>query len=423
MEYLDIFEKALNILQSKTELPTSGFLAGGSISNVVWNLLTENNAPVNDIDIYRLVGIEPYNFSSVKENQSYVQNIQSIAEDYSGPVFSWKMENYYYIENVSNSGLINFIDYKSNDSNPMIVLESFDINCCQLGYDLKEKKFYWTGEFIDFLKSKELKISNLSSPSHSAIRLVKKKNELNANLNTLEFDIISYVLNKQTSYGGKFIDTTKLRFKSRYKNLYMKYESELSNLFKLQRDSKIEEYLKYVKNDNSEIFFLIPKSDNIKETLTTNNYWYEINCKLSRDFIFWCRNIMEDKYKKVLWDKLNYLWDINIKNYLDIKPKSDDINLLSRIMMYSPNSVKNLRGKSISKQLELVKLLLYKFNNDHVVVISLLENINFNKKVNLDDEWEIFLMEMSVRKLITDENQIGKVNCIMTPPRMKYIDI
>jgi len=58
MNYQEIFREALNQIKSKWELPTTGFLAGGSISNLVWNIVSGKNAPVNDLDIYHLVELQ-----------------------------------------------------------------------------------------------------------------------------------------------------------------------------------------------------------------------------------------------------------------------------------------------------------------------------------------------------------------------------
>jgi hypothetical protein len=44
--------KAINILKSDFELPNRGFLAGGSIANIIWELVSGNKAIVNDIDIF-----------------------------------------------------------------------------------------------------------------------------------------------------------------------------------------------------------------------------------------------------------------------------------------------------------------------------------------------------------------------------------
>lgn len=396
MDYLPLFNKAIDILKSKAQLPESGFLAGGSLGNTIWNLVTGKPGPINDIDIYRIREVVPYGFDDIKRKQNFRKPEQTVWEDYTGLCVSWKTNDYYVIEEVGNSGLINYIDYKSNTLDPQIILDSFDINCCQIGYDLGSKKFHWTPEFIDFLETREIKLSNLTSPSHSAIRLIKKKKELGADLNTLELEIIAFSLGK-SGQSMRFVDTTKLRFKSRYAEMFERSRSELDEWFEMKRDEGTEEYLRTHKNDNSEIYYLVPKKNPLGTKIPN-----EIHFALSSDFLFWVRRVMGNLATEKMWHRISLIWDTRI-DYFDIKPEEQDIELLERVINISPNSVNNLKGKPISKQLGIIRTLLEKFKDDPIVAVSILEKTNFNENVNLDDEWNLFLLEMSVRKDILED--------------------
>jgi len=53
--------KAIERIKSEWGLPLHGFLAGGSIANLVWEMVSGNKAVVNDIDIFVFDGIEEFN--------------------------------------------------------------------------------------------------------------------------------------------------------------------------------------------------------------------------------------------------------------------------------------------------------------------------------------------------------------------------
>ena len=240
MNYQEIFRQALHQIKSKWELPTTGFLAGGAISNIVWNILKDKDAPVNDLDIYHLIELKKTTSTrEMREKQHFTKNEKWVYEDYTGLNVGYQQKGYYMIEKVSVNGIFNNIEYKSSTEDKSIIIESFDINSCQLGYDIEKDEFVWTKDFEKFLETGELRLTNLTSPAHSALRLVKKKNDLDAILPEIELDIIAYAMKNI-----RFMDTQKFRFKERYANMYNKYESELNRHFKLVRDLDIEEYLR-----------------------------------------------------------------------------------------------------------------------------------------------------------------------------------
>jgi len=59
---------------------------------------------------------------------------------------------------------------------------------------------------------------------------------------------------------------------------------------------------------------------------------------------------------------------------------------------------------SISKQLEMFDMVLNKFPNDPFVAISILEHYNL-KEHDLEDEMEILLMELSIRKQVIEDTK------------------
>jgi len=397
MNYQELFSQALSEIKSKWELPSTGFLAGGSLANMSWNILKGKNSPINDLDIYHLSEVKK-NISSreMKEKQHFTKNEKWVYEDYSGYNIGYQQKGYYIIEKVSVDGIFNNIEYKSSTDNKSIIIDSFDINCCQLGYDIEKDEFVWTKDFEIFLETGELRLTNLTSPAHSAMRLVKKKHDLGAFLPQIEIEIICYSMKNI-----KFMDTQKFRFKERYANMYKEYQSDLNTHFKLVRDKEIEEYLRNNLGVHDHIWTLEPKSINLDIEKG------EIpGIFISKDFLFYVRNIMNNAELEKLWFKLHPLMDshLSIESYVDLELTDEIIEKLYKLVIHAPNVSRNLQGLSISKQLELFDTIIQKFSNDPFIGITILEKYDL-KNHNLDDEMELLLMELSIRREVIDDVQ------------------
>jgi hypothetical protein len=395
MNYQQIFRQALDIIKSKWELPSSGFLAGGAISNVVWNILKDKNAPINDLDIYHLIEIKKtFSNKELRSKQHFVKNEKWVYEDYSGLEIGYQQRGYYTIEKVTVDGIYNNIEYKATTKDRLLVLESFDINCCQLGYDIDTDEFIWTKEFESFLKTGELRLSNLTSPPHSAMRLIKKKYDLDAVLPEFELDIVATVMKDI-----RFIDSQKFRFKERYAKMYKKYEADLKSRFKLERDHEVETWLKEHLNVEDKIWTLMPK---VKPILV--NLGAAPGAFLSRDFLFYVRNILNKQEYEKAWFRLHPIIDSRMEfdEYFDLDFDKDKISKLGKLVLHAPNCSKNLSGLSLSKQIEIFEQVLSKLPNDPFVAISILENYDLRIH-NINDDMELLLMELAIRKDVVED--------------------
>lgn len=83
-----------------------------------------------------------------------------------------EMVNYVYLINTKNKVAIDL------NEETIDLVDSFDINSTQIGINLITNKVYFTGNFLYFLKNRQLEIVNFSTPAHSLIRLFKKAEEL-----------------------------------------------------------------------------------------------------------------------------------------------------------------------------------------------------------------------------------------------------
>ena len=402
--------KAIDILKSRFELPESGLLAGGSLGNVIWELVSGNKAVINDIDIFILKDIIEYSDNKERPLFEYKEEETNYFEEYSGMAWSTKTKGYYKIIEAKKEDYNNIIDYVSTTSDPLIVINSFDINCTRVGYSLENDEFYWSEDFVDFLKTGQLKVSNLKTPSHTALRLVKKSKELNAKLDDFELKLIQHVILYP------FSDVLRYRFKDRYFDIFNLYKDKLGEFFEIEEDLDIENYIKINFNDDSKIWRLktkLEESNKDIDLLIENNLIFN-DANLNSinkvdEFLFYMRKIYNNEKIKNIWSKLK--WYINDIEYFDIDVLEEDLELLHRLSIHAPNSINNLKGYKISEQLQIIKKLLDKYGDDPIIAISILEKIKIDKNIVLDEETSL-LLELSVRKEIVNDTK-GKVSKIL----------
>ncbi len=391
--------KAIEIINQTWGLPKSGLLAGGAISNIVWELVSGNKAVVNDIDIFHFDGIVEDIDNNVEKSLFKYKEIENkYYEDYTGMCFRNVTKDFYTITESSKDGIFNNVKYKSNKPDTDLILKSFDINCTKIGYSIDEDKLYWSSEFEDFLQTGELKICNLMTPSHTALRLLKKKNELCAKLDEFELELIQYSLH------FRFNDIIKYRFKERYYEMYLQLESEISKYFGIDRDLEAEEYVKINHKESVNLYHLVQKSepDFSKNSNLTRIY-------NSITFLFYMRNIHGNDKLENIWSKLDYFF--NDVDYIDKEVSQEDIELLIRFSENAPNSIENLKGLKLSEQIDLIKKFFDRYQEDPIIAISILERQKIDKDIELDDDTALIL-ELSVRKQIVNDTK-GKVNKIL----------
>lgn len=420
MEIEILARKAVDILKSKWGLPKKGFLAGGSLANMIWEIHSGNPAVVNDIDIFLFNGTLESQEEISKEDSLYRFKEEDVRfyEEYTGMCWNSYTKDFYIITSSEKKGIFNEIGYKASTDSQHIILKSFDINATRVGYSIEEDKFYWTPEFEDFLKTGELKISNIQTPSHTAIRIAKKSKELNAKLDEFEFKLISYCLSRQ------FSDLNKLRFKERYFELYNQNKEILEPYFTIGRDTEIETFLRIQKAVETELYMLtttdhflpIKKKDSedfdLLSIFEQNNIFGDINLQnihTSKDFLFYMRNIHNTDLEAI-WSKVYFFY--TDCGYIDIEVSKEDLSLLSRLGNFAPRSIENLKGMKISKQLSLVKKLLDIYKEDPIIAISILEKGNSDLYDDLDNECNQLLLELSVRKEIVNDTRNKVANIL-----------
>lgn len=414
--------QALSRIKEEWGLPKRGLLAGGSLANIIWELVSGNKAIVNDIDIFLLE--QETDYEEVKSLFEYKETEDLYYEQYAGIGWVTKTKDYYKIKSAEKEGIFNNIGCVSNSKDPFIVINSFDINSTRVGYDIEQDKFYWTSDFEEFLKTGELKISTLITPAHTAIRISKKQKELNATLNEFEYKLCQHSLHY------KFSDILRYRFKDRYKEMYVDNFEILKKYFKIRVDDIISDYVKNKYQSSDKIYELVPLLDSKVEEgnffiVNTKSVFNDVNLNKihnSKDFLFYMRNIYGDIEKSKVFSDLSHLFRTD--DYIDTQINDDDVQLLSRLSKWAPASINNLKGYKLSEQIFIVKKLLKTYKEDPIIAISILEDIKIDKDIDIDEQTSL-LLELSVRKKIVNDTK-GKVKKILygdDENNQSYIDL
>lgn len=291
-----VVERIICDLSEYSDIPNKGFLAGGAVANLLMSYLWEGNYPVNDLDIFieSKQSLHGYTTTPLRSNELVIEG-----DGYMVTKLSYDHGSNYQILNVERDGLLNTIKIsrvanrdKINDY--QYILNGFDFNCCQVGIDLSNNKIFYTEEFENFLNYKQLEVTAVYTPAHTAIRLFKKLDELNCYCDIegcMEMLsqplILRNMVHLQRSHFGIY-------FSTKYKELYLKYYG------------KIKEYFKMVKffDHKKELWY---KINNFESTIPNNH---------SLNWLDNTKSIPQEQLDK--WAKYNdIMWTLEPKKYTE----------------------------------------------------------------------------------------------------------
>lgn len=389
-------KNAIERIKKEYDLPDSGFVAGGSISNLIWEEISGNKAIINDIDIFVLENIIEKRDKDKESYHEYSDGVKTVNYDpYMGLRFIDIQKNFYSITSSKREGMLNYIYYDSSIEDRDIILESFDLNCVMIGYLIEEDRFIWTKEYESFINEKKIKVINASTPHHTALRIVKKSDEMKIELEDSELNILEYVI------GSTPKDVIKNLFMDRYADMFTKYKLSLP-MFDIFLDKRYMRVIKDKYNSDENLWTLRSK---VSKNLF--GLGYKGSALSSKDIVYYFREV----YKK----KLDYAWlrlsDLFIVDYITDDYNEKDVDFLERFYHYFPGAMLNLRGSLFKEQVNFLNKLFETFD-DKSIAIALLENgkLDCDKDISSLDTMDKTLLELSVRKYIVNENFIQKVN-------------
>ena len=323
-------------------IPNEGFLAGGAIANTIFNLFWGGNYPINDIDIfYETKRASSPNYSwdmihtplrtdkIVLEGDGYMVTKISYNENCSYKVLSTRRDGYLNMIEISS------INNRSVVKNYEYILKGFDLNCCQVGINLENNELVYTEEFELFLKTKQLELTTLYTPAHTAIRIFKKIDELQCYCNLDKcMEILSQPLllsrvnyAKQKGFG--------VYFSTKYKDLYIKYHNKIKNYFTMVK------FFQHKKN----VWESMYEKVNVGEDHVVN--WMDPNRSIPRDLL-----IKWGKYKDIMWT-------LEPKKY---KTPNETINELLELLFYNPltlfKSYNIINGKLTKNEINKINVII-----------------------------------------------------------------
>lgn len=341
--------KILTILSNYCNvIPKSGFMAGGAVANSIFDLFWgEKDYPINDIDIFYVTerASTPYFEWDTVHTPMRSDSLTINGDGYNVTKCVFDSNVKYKVLTTKRDGILNFIEISSiGDTNRGYdyILKGFDLNCCQVGINLETSELIYTKEFEQLLMTKQLDVTSFYTPSHTAIRIFKKIDELGLYCNVDKcMEILSQPLNYNNYLNVKLFGFS-IYFSTKYKELYMKYYRELSKYFTMVKffDHKKELWEKH------------------------NDFDKEIDDNHAVNWLDPKRSIPQHLLR--LWAKYERVWTLVPKKQY----KNDMVDkFLSTYTVYNPISLRIVYDltKKNKKVIEKVKLL----SNDGVYICKI----------------------------------------------------
>ena len=251
----NIVSKILTELSKVSLIPDKGFLAGGAVANTLLSMKYGNAYPINDLDIF--IETEEVNDPFEPEFKSRTptrsQELIILGGYYEGELSYDHGSNYRILE-VDRDELLNWITIsrvsdRDNIRNYSYILNGFDFNCCQVGIDLKTNELYYTEDFEQFLNTRQLDVTAIYTPAHTAIRLFKKKKELDCYCDVEKcMELLSQPLIRETRVrlNSRHFGTY---FSHKYRDMFIEHYKDIKPYFKKVRFFEDKKEMWYLIND------------------------------------------------------------------------------------------------------------------------------------------------------------------------------
>lgn len=392
-------KEILDRLSKLQELPKIGFLCGGAVANTILSIIDGKEYPINDLDIFNFNYEMGYSNAPLRTPADF----EVAVDRYENRILIPNVNKYTYrIIKTTYDNLINYVYVNISEFSDLtlkekynIILDSFDINCCKAGIDLANNELYLNDDFLKFILNRQLLCVNPVTPAHTVIRIIKKRDELNAYLNKDEvFKFLSqfYFYDKNVVFKDRNIS---IFFGKKYKDLFHKYEEEIKEYFDLQTYAKIR---KHYSNSNRIEFEKNSKfTSNYDEKISVPSWVYSID--------MFSNGSMHKWYEIKLWSlfpkKFTKL-DEEIEKYL--KPGfGGNPLILKKLWRLIYNQNKKQKNKSL-KLLQNEELYPFVIANDNFHDCDFSE-INIEKLSKFISENPMFGDLISLCKLNFQESE------------------
>lgn len=248
----DMGRAVIDHLSALGPLPRSGYLAGQAVSSAVFQLFADDGEGLvvyNDLDVFHSATARDLDIAEWKQRTLSTVGYQGCSiqlDDYQHMGF--EVTGSYDVVGSHREGLVNHVSYTRLGSGlrraeaPLLTLiKAFDLNVTQVGVDLESGALIWSSEFEEFCRTRQLLISNVQTPHHTAMRWFKKLHELPGLFGNDEaaMELVTLMsFTKGLKGSQRMIEKGNLRWRFGAKNagMYACYERQLAPYFALVED-------------------------------------------------------------------------------------------------------------------------------------------------------------------------------------------
>lgn len=216
-------------LRSYCDLPTEGIVAGGAVAD--WFLHRE---PA-DVDVFASATDDDFDVAvnGIPTAQYVLPTV--VRDTYTDRLFLYNKDSYRVVT-TSRQGMLNRVACSGDYLSVPALLSGFDLNSTQVGIDLASGMLYWTRDFDFFLKTRQLQVSTMYTPAHTAIRYFNKKRQLDCyGNNDLEMEILAAGFQQQDDGEHRSPYCPRLRFGQKFAEMYRLHQTSLLPYFDLEK--------------------------------------------------------------------------------------------------------------------------------------------------------------------------------------------
>lgn len=224
-----IADRILPILEREAgQLPKEGIVAGQAVSSAIDELLGQGVAVYNDVDLFlnraqwsQQTGEESFEDITRfmhSERVNFYKEEALVADDYQG-ICCVARRQHYTIEKSRSAGKVNQIlvewaypIHRQPKSKAKALVDVFDLNGVKVGLDLATGELKYSTEYLQYLKTRELKVAETFTPFQSLLRYLKKRRELGVYGHDLGHVDMTLQLLKANEFDPALIDLRKNAF-------------------------------------------------------------------------------------------------------------------------------------------------------------------------------------------------------------------
>ena len=239
LQIIDNHTKSFN--KNIGDIPRQKFLCGGAVANTIIYLLNKDKFDkpiINDIDVFY------FNHNQLGYNYLVNDNVDFFAQrNINNTIGLSGYEKMWYgsegeeiiMVDTDRDGIINNVQIDvflwTKAFNPtdyyQDLLKTFDLNCCSAGLDRVNNKILYTDDFVNFLLTNKIEVTNLRHPLQTSVRMKKKTEELKTDTSNFDIEMSliqhSFLCSRSRYLGPEWVEKSK-QYKDFLDKYFKKYE-------------------------------------------------------------------------------------------------------------------------------------------------------------------------------------------------------